>query len=138
MFSHTLKLNLDNQKHFGDSNKALWTGTISDYSMISCWQPLFSLFHEFCDNRTTCSFHFYVIFSLFQTMWKGEVCSTKFQIEDVFLSKFLNTALPWLSGSTDFVQDYGPYSQRDFKPRLTKHNFNDFSIGVKLIRKSEN
>ncbi len=26
----------------------------------------------------------------------------------------------------------GPYSQRDFKPRLTKHDFNDFSIGDKI------
>ena len=27
---------------------------------------------------------------------------------------------------------YGPYSQRDFKPRLTKYDFNDFSIGDKI------
>ncbi len=26
----------------------------------------------------------------------------------------------------------GPYSQRDFKPRITKHDFNDFSIGDKI------
>ena len=26
----------------------------------------------------------------------------------------------------------GPYSQHDFKPRLTKHDFNDFSIGEKI------
>ncbi len=26
----------------------------------------------------------------------------------------------------------GPYSQRDFKPRSTKHDFNDFSIGDKI------
>ncbi len=26
----------------------------------------------------------------------------------------------------------GPYSQRNFKPRLTKHDFNDFSIGDKI------
>ena len=25
-----------------------------------------------------------------------------------------------------------PYSQRDFKPRLTKHDFNDFSICDKI------
>ncbi len=27
---------------------------------------------------------------------------------------------------------FGPYSQRNFKPRLTKHDFNDFSIGDKI------
>ena len=26
----------------------------------------------------------------------------------------------------------GPYSQRDFKSRLTKHDFNDFLIGDKI------
>ncbi len=28
--------------------------------------------------------------------------------------------------------EFGPYSHRGFKPRLTKHDFNDFSIGDKI------
>ncbi len=30
------------------------------------------------------------------------------------------------------IKDKGPYSQRDFKPRLTKHDFNNFSIDDKI------
>ncbi len=30
------------------------------------------------------------------------------------------------------IKHYGPYSQRDIKPRLTKHDFNDFPIGDKI------
>ncbi len=40
-------------------------------------------------------------------------------------------------GST-LVKDCGPYSQRDFKSILTKHDLTILELAIKLIRKSEN
>ena len=34
---------------------------------------------------------------------------------------------------SNFLKHNGPYSQRDFKSILTKHDFNDFETGDKLI-----
>ncbi len=49
---------------------------------------------------------------------------------DTFLSR--DFCVPELMSSSELTELSGPYSQRDFKPRLTEHEFNDFLIGDKI------